>query len=102
MRAVALIVAAGRGLRLGGELPKQYRLMAGKPLLRHALERFTARPDLAGVRAVIGPDQEADYQRAVDGLGMLPPIPGGTSRQELGAARPGGARRRSTKPRADP
>jgi 2-C-methyl-D-erythritol 4-phosphate cytidylyltransferase/2-C-methyl-D-erythritol 2,4-cyclodiphosphate synthase len=82
VRAVALIVAAGRGLRLGGELPKQYRLMAGKPLLRHALERFTARPDLAGVRAVIGPDQEADYQRAVDGLCMLPPIPGGTSRQD--------------------
>jgi 2-C-methyl-D-erythritol 4-phosphate cytidylyltransferase/2-C-methyl-D-erythritol 2,4-cyclodiphosphate synthase len=82
VRAVALIVAAGRGLRLGGELPKQYRLMAGKPLLRHALERFTARPDLAGVRAVIGPDQEADYQRAVDGLCILPPIPGGTSRQE--------------------
>ncbi len=40
MRAVALVVAAGRGERFGGGLPKQYLPLAGKPLLRHAFDRL--------------------------------------------------------------
>ena len=42
MRYHALIAAAGAGSRFGAELPKQYALLAGKPLLVHAIERLTA------------------------------------------------------------
>ncbi|MBI2961614.1 MAG: 2-C-methyl-D-erythritol 4-phosphate cytidylyltransferase, partial [Betaproteobacteria bacterium] len=36
-RFFALIPAAGTGSRLGDETPKQYRLLAGKPMLHHAV-----------------------------------------------------------------
>ncbi len=35
-----IIVAGGRGLRAGGELPKQFRLIGGKPMLMHTIEAF--------------------------------------------------------------
>lgn len=82
MRPVALLVAAGRGERLGGGLPKQYRDLAGKPLLRHAVERFASRADLAGVQVVIGAGQEEDYRRSMAGLRLPVPAIGGASRQE--------------------
>ncbi len=40
MKRSALIMAGGAGLRMGGELPKQFALLAGKPVLMHTLERF--------------------------------------------------------------
>jgi 2-C-methyl-D-erythritol 4-phosphate cytidylyltransferase len=42
MRYHALIPAAGGGARFGGDIPKQYSLLAGKPVLQHALERLAA------------------------------------------------------------
>jgi len=39
---VAIIVAAGRGTRAGGEEPKQFRALAGVPLIIHTLRRFEA------------------------------------------------------------
>ena len=80
--SVALVVAAGRGRRFGGEGPKQYAPLAGRPLLRHSLAAFAAHPGIDGVRAVIYPDDRAHYDAAADGLGLLPPVPGGGSRQE--------------------
>ena len=38
MTVTALIVAAGKGERAGGGVPKQYRLLGGKPVLRWAVE----------------------------------------------------------------
>ena len=40
MSVTALIVAAGKGERLGGAMPKQYRSIGGKPVLRRAVEPF--------------------------------------------------------------
>ena len=40
MKKAVIIVAAGSGSRMGGELPKQYLKLHGKPLIIHALERF--------------------------------------------------------------
>ena len=37
---VAVILAAGRGLRMGGELPKQYLELEGRPILAHTLAAF--------------------------------------------------------------
>ena len=78
---LALIVAAGRGERFGAELPKQYLELGGRPLLRHCLEAFCAHPSIAGVAVVYQPAHQALYQAATAGLPVLPPIPGGASRQ---------------------
>ena len=40
MKRYVLIVAGGRGLRMGGDLPKQFIPMEGKPILMHTLETF--------------------------------------------------------------
>ena len=45
----ALVVAAGRGSRFGGELPKQYADLGGRPLLRHSLEAFARNPGIDAV-----------------------------------------------------
>ena len=83
-----LIVAAGAGLRAGGGVPKQYRLLGGKPLLTRTLEAFARLESIADILAVIGTDQQEDYQKA---LAALPralqgrigaPVLGGLSRQE--------------------
>jgi 2-C-methyl-D-erythritol 4-phosphate cytidylyltransferase len=44
MRTLAIIPAAGQGSRFGGEIPKQYCELAGKPVLLHVVERFFVDP----------------------------------------------------------
>jgi 2-C-methyl-D-erythritol 4-phosphate cytidylyltransferase/2-C-methyl-D-erythritol 2,4-cyclodiphosphate synthase len=79
---VALVVAAGRGQRFGGPLPKQYADLAGRPVLSHALARLVAHPRIDRVQAVIHPDDRALYDRAAAGLGLSEPTSGGPSRQD--------------------
>ena len=79
---IALIVAAGRGIRAGGGMPKQYRELAGVPVLRRSAELFCAHPRIDGVRVVIHPDDRELYDRAVAGLDVLPPVHGGATRQD--------------------
>jgi 2-C-methyl-D-erythritol 4-phosphate cytidylyltransferase/2-C-methyl-D-erythritol 2,4-cyclodiphosphate synthase len=81
-RVVALVVAAGSGVRLGGEVPKQFLPLAGKPLLRHCLETFTAHPRIDGVKVVINQTYRPHYQTATAGLDLLPPAIGGATRQQ--------------------
>jgi 2-C-methyl-D-erythritol 4-phosphate cytidylyltransferase / 2-C-methyl-D-erythritol 2,4-cyclodiphosphate synthase len=81
-RCVALVVASGRGVRFGGGRPKQYRHLAGRPVLRHCLERLASHPSIDAVRAVICPEDAADYARAAAGLPLLDPVAGGETRQE--------------------
>ncbi|MBS0570819.1 MAG: 2-C-methyl-D-erythritol 4-phosphate cytidylyltransferase [Proteobacteria bacterium] len=52
-RLWCVVPAAGRGLRVGGEVPKQYLPIAGKPMLLHALERLAAHPRIAGLMVVL-------------------------------------------------
>lgn len=51
-----MVVAAGRGDRLAGAVPKQFRPIAGVPLLLRALRPFLAHPDVADVVAVLPPE----------------------------------------------
>lgn len=51
-----VVPAAGRGARVGGEIPKQYRPIAGKPMLLHTLERLAAHPRIAGLMVVLAAD----------------------------------------------
>lgn len=60
MQIGAIIVAAGRGTRAGGGLAKQWRMLAGRPVLAHALEAFRA-AGLAPVVLVLHPN---DFDRA--------------------------------------
>lgn len=80
--AIALVVAAGRGTRLGGALPKQYLPLAGKPLLRHSLEALCSHPAIDRVGVVYHPEDSACYAAASRGLDLLPPVAGGAARQD--------------------
>ncbi|HEV2595036.1 MAG TPA: 2-C-methyl-D-erythritol 4-phosphate cytidylyltransferase, partial [Sphingomicrobium sp.] len=68
MTTTALIVAAGSGSRMGGAVPKQFRLLGGKPVLRWAVESLIRHPALKGVRVVVGQGQS---ERAADALSGL-------------------------------
>ena len=81
-RTFVLVVAAGSGQRFGGDLPKQYQALAGKPMLRHSLETFAAHPGIAGIVVAIHPAQRDLYDAAAAGIGkLLPPVEGGATRQ---------------------
>jgi len=83
MTVAALIVAAGRGHRIGGSRPKQYEIVGGEALLRHTIKRFARHNGVNIVRVVIHGDDIALYRQAVDGLDRLgEPVIGGASRQE--------------------
>jgi 2-C-methyl-D-erythritol 4-phosphate cytidylyltransferase / 2-C-methyl-D-erythritol 2,4-cyclodiphosphate synthase len=71
MRTAVLIVAAGRGTRMGGEVPKQWQLLAGKPVLAHAVAAFAGMQ----VVVVIHPDDRA----RAEALGV-PLVTGGATR----------------------
>lgn len=77
----AVIVAAGRGTRAGGDLPKQYRPLAGEPVIRSSLSLFSWHGEIGAVQAVIHPKDVATYEAAAKGLKLMPPVFGGATRQ---------------------
>lgn len=48
-----VVPAAGRGTRVGGDRPKQYLTLAGRPLIEHTLDRLARHPHIAGVMVVL-------------------------------------------------
>ena len=82
MTVIALIVAAGSGSRMGGELPKQYRPIAGKAVLAHAVDALTSHPRIDAVRVVIGDGQQEAALEALGGRDVGQLIVGGETRQE--------------------
>ncbi len=79
---VALVVAAGRGDRIGGETPKQYLRLGGQPMLRRSLEAFLSHEAIDAVATVIHPEDRALFDAASVGLDVLAPVAGGASRRE--------------------
>jgi 2-C-methyl-D-erythritol 4-phosphate cytidylyltransferase / 2-C-methyl-D-erythritol 2,4-cyclodiphosphate synthase len=83
-----VVVAGGRGVRLGGDRPKQYLSCAGRPLIAHTLEALTANFPFSAVTVVIGPDDRTLYYEARAHLtasataGLGPPAIGGATRQQ--------------------
>ena len=84
LSTIALIMAAGSGDRLGGERPKQYWDLGGRPVLAHSLAAFARHPGVDAVRAVIrGEDRDAfEDAAAAAGTEPLDPAVGGETRQE--------------------
>jgi 2-C-methyl-D-erythritol 4-phosphate cytidylyltransferase / 2-C-methyl-D-erythritol 2,4-cyclodiphosphate synthase len=82
-RVAALIVAAGRGSRFGGDMPKQYCLLAGKPVLAQTVAAFVGHPLVAMIQTVIHADDAALYAEAVGSSQqkLRPPVKGGATRQ---------------------
>ncbi len=84
MLVAALIVAAGSGKRARhGAAPKQYALLAGTPMLVHAVRPFLANSRTGIVQVVIAAEDEPQYRTAIAPLddGLSPPITGGETRQ---------------------
>lgn len=81
-RCIALLVAAGSGSRFGGDQPKQYTPVCGKPMLRWTAERTLATGAFDDVVCVIGPDHDDLYRDALQGLHLAPPVRGGATRRE--------------------
>lgn len=79
---LALIVAAGRGQRAGGGVPKQYRPVGGVPVLRRTAAVLCGHDGIDGVCVAIHPDDRPRYDDALNGLPLLPPVPGGATRQD--------------------
>lgn len=52
----AVVPAAGRGTRFGGETPKQYLNVAGRPLIEHSLRALLGHPAVDGVMVALAPD----------------------------------------------
>ena len=76
----AIVVAAGQGLRAGGEVPKQFAQWRGKPLVRHSAEAFIA-AGLAPVVVVLPADGEFVASEALAGLDV-DFVVGGATRQD--------------------
>ncbi len=96
----AIVVAAGRGVRLGKDIPKQYLPIGGVPMLLWALRPFSSHPDVGQVVLVLPPDDVARPPAFLSGssaqgtvAGALTIVPGGSHRGDsvragLSALRP--------------
>lgn len=82
MTVAAVIVAGGSGLRAGGETPKQYQLIGGKPVIWWTLKAFADHPEIAHVQVVVGEGQEQEFATAIEGLQLPPHVIGGATRQD--------------------
>lgn len=83
-----VVVAAGRGTRLGGDTPKQYLPIRGVPMVLRALRPFAAHPDVARIALVLPPEDAAAPPAFLTGLvraGLLV-VPGGAVRADSVAA----------------
>jgi 2-C-methyl-D-erythritol 4-phosphate cytidylyltransferase / 2-C-methyl-D-erythritol 2,4-cyclodiphosphate synthase len=82
MTVTALIVAAGSGSRMGGEVSKQYRPIGGKAVLAHAVDALASHPAIDAVRVVIGAGQEGLARLALGGRDVSHLIIGGAERAD--------------------
>ena len=82
MKVAVVIVAAGSGSRAGGDVPKQYRRLAGRSVLQRSLEAFLALPAVTRIVCVIGEGHASLYEEGVrPDDRLLPPVAGGATRQ---------------------
>ena len=77
----AVIVAAGRGSRAGGDMPKQFRRIGGEPMIRRSLVMLVEHPNVGPVQPVIRQEDLALYLASVSGIDTLQPAFGGATRQ---------------------
>src|SRR5262249_58468272 len=84
MCVAAVVPAAGRGERLGGEVPKAFRLLGGAPLLVHAVDALRASRHVRLVVVAAPADRLAEVTARLGPAGGA--LPGGAAPQGAGAA----------------
>ena len=81
MNVAAVVVAAGRGERAGGGVPKQYRTVGGIPVIRLVLHNLVRAGAFSTIQPVVHADAVPLFRAACDGIAMQPPVVGGATRQ---------------------
>jgi 2-C-methyl-D-erythritol 4-phosphate cytidylyltransferase / 2-C-methyl-D-erythritol 2,4-cyclodiphosphate synthase len=81
----AIVVAAGKGLRVGGEIPKQFRILRGLPVLRWSIDTL-AHVGADVIVTVVSPDTEAEARAVLAGVEGVRFVHGGATRQESARA----------------
>lgn len=81
MSVAALIVAAGRGERAGGEIPKQYMSLLGRPVLRWSVEAM-AQAGVAPIVVVVAPEHADLGRNATSGGPTVRIVSGGATRTD--------------------
>ena len=82
-----VVVAAGRGIRIGGGVPKQYRRVGGRAVLTRTLAALSAHPAIARIQPVIAADAVDFFQECLEELDaevrgrIAAPVEGGATRQ---------------------
>lgn len=76
-----VVVAAGRGERAGGGMPKQFRRVGDEIMLRRCLLMLVEAPNVGLVQPVIRPEDRILFAAAADKIDVLPPAFGGATRQ---------------------
>lgn len=85
MKAAAVIVAGGKGLRMGSSVPKQMMPVNGKPIILRTLEPFIRCPEIAEIVIVASPSIIADFTALLDNEDIEAPVivvSGGSERQQ--------------------
>ena len=83
MKTLAILVAAGRGERMGADQPKAFVPVAGQPMLLLAARALDAAPSLDGIVVVVPADRIADARRLLGGVRALRDVvAGGETRQD--------------------
>jgi 2-C-methyl-D-erythritol 4-phosphate cytidylyltransferase/2-C-methyl-D-erythritol 2,4-cyclodiphosphate synthase len=77
----AVVVAAGRGLRVGGDVPKQFRRIGGEMMVSRTLSMLVEAPDVRLIQPVIRPEDRDLFVAATATMRLLPPAVGGATRQ---------------------
>jgi len=81
-RIAALIVAAGKGERVGGLVPKQFRPLLGEAVLRRSVAAFAKLPEITDIQVVTSDERSNESEAAVTGLRCGPFARGGLTRQD--------------------
>mgnify|MGYP004453860987 CR=1 FL=1 len=66
---IAIILAGGTGTRLGGEIPKQYIQVKGKPIIEHCLEKFVGNPLIDAIQIVADSSWHEYIKKCLDQIG---------------------------------
>lgn len=83
MTTAALIVAAGNGVRAGGDLPKQFADIGQKSLLYHSVNAFYSHAAITEIVVVIGPEQEAlAREKLGETVNFVKLVTGGAQRRD--------------------
>ncbi|MGK2855744.1 MAG: 2-C-methyl-D-erythritol 4-phosphate cytidylyltransferase [Thermoanaerobaculia bacterium] len=84
MRCAVIIPAAGSGTRFGGDTPKQFLPLGGRPLIAHTIGRFHRHAAVSRIVVCVSPDHLATMQEIADHYrwGNVKIVKGGDSRQE--------------------